>query len=590
MADTQINYVMTLGATLGSGFKSVFTDSRSQVVGLAKDVRTLQNTPTGKLGESFTKSGARVAELTASLQTARAKLAELRAEAAKTGGNAGLSRQIALVEKEVNSLNGSLKRAVNNHQNVAAAMRNEAGSVGALMKDYKTLGTEMERLSSRQKRLSDNLAARDANLAKRAQARGQLFDAVALGSTVFFPVKQAIEFESGMADAAKTIEGMRDESGKLTPMYFEMVRQAKLLGRELPLAHSELASIMGAAGQLGLTDPKEIAQFTKDAAMMAVAFGMVNEEAAASIGGYRTALSLNQDEVREMLDLMNYFANTSSATESGIADIVRRVGALGGVAGVSHKPLAALAATLDSMKIRSEVASTGIQNMMLVMTAGRAATKKQDSVLAQLGFDAEELAERMQVDATGAILDFLRAVKQLPQHEQAAALNRYFGRESVKSIAPLLTQLDLLEENFKKVGDQSLYAGSMQQEFANRSATTAGAAQRAKNQVVELGIDFGSVLLPPFNEFLGILGKGASTLADFAEEFPMLTKVVGLAAGGLVTLAVASKAGAYAWTFVRGGLLMYQNAAIRLGGIGQPDQGLGHVAGQIQLGQHQYGH
>lgn len=560
-------YTFSLGATLASSFRGAMTGARGQIRGIAADVRTMENSSTGRLGSAFAASSQKLSGLTAELRSARANLASLKDQARAAGGaNDLLARQIGQAEKNVSRLTSSLKGASNSHRELAARITTEAGSVGNLMREYRDLAAQMEKARAKQKALSANLAAREANKSRRSSLRGEMFDTVALAASVALPVKMAVDFESSMADAAKTIEGMRDDAGKLTPMYFAMVREAKNLGRELPLSHSKIASIMATAGQMGLTDAKDIATFTRDAAQMAVAFGMSNEEAAEAIGGYRTALGLAQDDVREMLDLMNYFANTSSASEAGISDIVRRVGALGGVAGVSHKPLTALAATLDSMKIAPEVAATGIQNLMLAMNQGSAATKKQRDVLASLGMNAQKLSRRMQTDATGAILQFLRAVQKLPKHEQAAALTHYFGRESVKSIAPLLTQLDLLEENFRQTGDAAKYAGSMQKEFENRSATTAGQLQKTKNKIAELAINLGTVLLPPLNAVLGVMGSGASALADLSNRYPLLTKVVGTAAAATVTLAVASKALAYGYTFVKGGLLLAQGAVISLTG------------------------
>lgn len=75
--------------------------------------------------------------------------------------------------------------------------------------------------------------------------------------------------------------------------------------------------------------------------------------------------------------------------------------------------------------------------MMIAMTAGASATSKQAAVLQQLGFTVSDMANRMQTDAKGAIIDLLGAIKQLPAAEQTAALSQYFGKESVSSIAPL---------------------------------------------------------------------------------------------------------------------------------------------------------
>ena len=56
--------------------------------------------------------------------------------------------------------------------------------------------------------------------------------------------------------------------------------------------------------------------------------------------------------------------------------------------------------------------------------------------------------------------------------------------------------MEALEKNLGLVADKSKYAGSMEQEYAARAATSANNIQLLKNSVSALGIDMGTVLLP----------------------------------------------------------------------------------------------
>lgn len=302
-----------------------------------------------------------------------------------------------------------------------------------------------------------------------------MMEAIVPALAVAAPVRAAVQFESAMADAAKTIDGMRDASGNLTPKYYEMETAIKRMGRELPLTHEQLAGLFAAGGQQGMTGVDELREFTTMAAHMSVAFGMSTEEAADAIGGYRTAMHLSMPETRSMLDLMNQFANTTSATEKGIADVVRRIGPLGNVGGVAAKPMTALAATLDAMKVSPEIAATGIKNLILSLTSGEAATKGQKEAFAKLGIDTVKLAQQMQKDGPAAIISVLEAVKQLPKAQQLSIMQEIFGKESIAAISPLLDSLDLVKRNLVIASDETLYAGAMQKEFENRSRTTADA-------------------------------------------------------------------------------------------------------------------
>lgn len=401
------------------------------------------------------------------------------------------------------------------------------------------------------RRKFDQLTALHEQAGRRKELRGDMMGTAVQAMSLAAPVKMAINFESAMADAAKTIDGMRDKSGSLTTAYYDMEAAVKRMGRTLPLAHEEIARLFAAGGQQGLTAVDDLEEFSTLAAHMSVAFGMSTEEAADAIGGYRSALKLTMPEARSMLDLMNQFANTTSASEKGIADVVRRIGPLGNVGGVAAKPMTALAATLDAMKVSPEIAATGIKNLILAMTAGSAATKTQRTAFARLGIDTVKLARQMQTDGPAAIISVLGAIKKLPKAEQLSIMQQIFGRESLGAITPLLDSLDQVKTNLIIAGDEAAYAGAMQAEFENRSRTTANAMILFKNKSAELAITVGSVLLPPLNEFMSVAGDGAVRVAEFAQAHPALTRAVIGVVAGFVALKVATLGAMYVWSSMR---------------------------------------
>lgn len=478
----------------------------------------------------------RKAAALAEVNRAYTQLRESQRIHAASGGRDPLAREV-------------MQRNLATYNRAREAARQYGVAVGDYGRAHARAAAEIAREESRLKALT---AVRQAS-EKRSELRGRMMEAVVPVMALGVPVASAIKFESAMADAAKTIDGMRDSAGKLTPKYYEMEAAIKQMGRTLPLTHEELAKLFAAGGQQGMGTIKELQEFTTMSAHMAVAFGMSTEEAADAIGGYRTAMHLSFKETRDMLDLMNQFANTTSASEKGIADIVRRIGPLGRVGGVAAKPMTALAATLDAMKVAPEVAATGIKNLILNMTAGAAATKQQKAAFAQLGIDTVKLAKQMQTDGPAAIISVLQAVKKLPKAQQLSLMQQIFGKESLGAIAPLLDSLDQVKKNLIISGDASAYAGAMQAEFENRSRTTANALILAKNRVAEMGINVGSVLLPPIVGLLEILGPVISGVADFAQQNKGLTTVVVGAAMALMALHVGGLAAAYAGASIAGG-------------------------------------
>lgn len=448
---------------------------------------------------------------------------------------------------------------------VAAAYREAKAAVLAYGGSVATWAAQQRQanavLSQGQKRLAV-YTAQQQNAAKRDNLKSQVVGTALSAMPLVAPVKAAISFESAMADAAKTIDGMRDDAGNLTPKYHEMETAVLSLGRTLPLTYEQLASLYAAAGQQGMTDIKDLTDFTTLATHMSVAFSMTTDEAADSIGGFRSALHLTIPQARSVLDLMNQFANTTSASEKGIADVVRRIGSLGAVGGVASKPLVALAAVLDAQKVAPEVAATSLKNLFLAFVAGGSATKKQKEAFASLGISTIKLAKAMQKDAPAAILGVLKAIKQLPKYKQLSVMQDIFGKESLAGIAPLLDSLDSVEKNLHIAGDESQYAGAMQKEFEARSKTTANAIVLFKNIVRELGITLGAIFLPALNRILSTAGPYVTAVSRWADAHKTLTTVVLSVAAGLVGLKIAALAVGFAYTAVRGAILGFQTVVL----------------------------
>lgn len=402
-------------------------------------------------------------------------------------------------------------------------------------------------------------AAKQANAwSKTAQKAAQIataaFAAVgtATAAATVVSVKNAISYESSMADVAKVVDGLKDDNGELTAQYYEMSDALLELSTRIPMTAEELTQIAAAAGQSGIAR-KEIVGFAEDAAKMGVAFDTTADQAGTWMAQWRTAFKMNQKEVTTLADQINYLSNVSGANALQLSGIVTAVGSLGDVGGLSAAQIAAIGDTMASVGVGEDVAATGIAKMITTMTAGSAATEKQSKVLKKLGIDATDLADRMQTDAQGAIIDFMEALQKLPKAEQAAALKNYFGQESIKPISALYTNLDELKKHFDQVADASLYAGSMEDEYASRSATTENSIQLAKNALMRLSITYGQMFAPyvklaadKVTEFLNKLTEMKPQMEAAFGWIMSHGKEIAATIGGIATAlggaAVASKA------------------------------------------------
>ncbi|MCB5423945.1 phage tail tape measure protein [Altererythrobacter sp. CC-YST694] len=441
---------------------------------------------------------------------------------------AAMKREARDLEKEMRNVQGELKRST--------------GNVSALMNRERDLAERIARTNSEMERQTKLLAInaradamRNRGADLRSAGTENIVTGVAMAAPAVLASKQAMTFESAMADVRKVVDFD-------TPRQFQQMGDDLLdLSTRIPMTAEGMAQIVAAAGRAGVAR-KELLTFTEDAAQMGIAFDTTAEDAGGMMAKWRTAFGMGQKDVRTLADQINALTNTYGGNVGAVAGITTRIGALGKVAGLAAPQIAAMGQLMNSVGVEEEIAATGIKNMMLAMTKGDKATKSQQQAMEALGLDARDMAAAMQKDAGGAILGLLEKLRQLPKEAQAGTLTQLFGSESVAAIAPMLTNLDQLKKNFALVGDSTAYAGSMQKEYLARIATTEGALGLAKNGLSAVNITLGQALLPTITEGAQKVVAIANSVRAWTKEHPDLAKGLMLTATGIagVTLGLGA--------------------------------------------------
>lgn len=359
--------------------------------------------------------------------------------------------------------------------------------------------------------------------------------ATAIGASILgalaIPVNQAIKFESTMADIRKVVDGL-DNADAFKKMSQDVID----LSTKLPITADGIGQIVAAAGQAGIAR-SELVGFAEDAAKMGIAFDQTAEESGQMMATWRTAFKMTQKDVVGLADKVNYLGNTGPASAAKISEIVTSVGSLAAVNHVSTGNLAALGATIAGMGVQSEVASTGIQNFMLSLSNANTGNAKK--VLKKIGMTPKSLASGMVKDSKATMLKVLEGIKNLPEESKSKALEWLFGRESIKAIAPLLNNLDLLRKNFGKVADAQQYAGSMQKEYNSRADTTENKLTLMQNGITAVSLALGDALTPQLKQAVVELMPYLKQTEKFVRDNPELVRSVAKFAISLIAVGAA---------------------------------------------------
>jgi TP901 family phage tail tape measure protein len=522
---------ITIGAAFAASFAQTVTGAQNRITQLGSAMSRINNAQTGigqmqnlsasanQLGRAYGATKRRSDQLRASLSAlespTKSQVRELeRADAATEKARLALERQ----REALRSLKVELQSAGINTKNLTA--------------ESTRLGTQMEVLRQRSTALAKAQAAQQSNRDRRGQLVGDIMGIAALAAPVIAPAKLAIDFESAMADVKKV-------TNFDAPGFVLFSKDILDLSERIPLAADGLAQIAAAAGAAGI-EGSELIRFTEDAAKMSVAFDISAADAGKAMTGLRTNYNLTQTGVISLGDTFNYISNNMDAQAKDMINFANRVAGVANIFKMSGDQVAALGATFLALKIPAEVAARATNTLTQKLGLADTLGKDAQQAFQSLGISASGMADLMKKDGQAGILQFLQAVKK--SEDPMRVLEAIFGSGFSDEIANLVNGLQHYEKAMSLATDATAKQGSMENEYAERAKTTANNLELLQNRLKRLGVTIGTLVLPPLNAALDVLGPFIQRITAFAERNKTLILTLITGAGAALGLGLAWKA------------------------------------------------
>ncbi len=499
-----------------------------------RDLSTLKQLRTqAEVGRAtLDRYAAKLADIEARTRAASGPTRALSAELRRVSGEArSAAEALATDSRRLDELETRLRGAGHDVNDLAGSERKLTTQLTAANRALETQARRMGRIREARER-----AGRMKEMSGQAAAAGAglLGAGVGLAAPIVLASKAAMGFEEHMADVRKVVNFP-------SPKSFGDFRAGILgLSGELPLTADQLGDIAAEAARAGVP-LADLLKHTRTAAKMQIAFDLRGDpaQAGAILAAWRNAFGFEEEGIQHLGDQINALTNKWGGHADAVAEVVTRVGPLAKVSGLGAGQTAALASVLASMNVNSDVAATGIKNLMLRLGAGEAATTAQRKAFKALGLDAVQMAKLMTTDASGAIVMMMDKLHGLEKFRQNAVLTELVGRESIEPIGMLAGRLGRVRDALKLVEDQKAVGGSMDAEYAARASTTANALRLLKNNATAVGVEIGYTLLPIIKATTEFLSKAAGGVRNFAQAHPGLVRVIAIVAavmGGLLAV------------------------------------------------------
>jgi hypothetical protein len=302
--------------------------------------------------------------------------------------------------------------------------------------------------------------------------------AAGLSAGLALAAREAMRFESSMADVRKVVAGLESETA-----FKEIQDEILDLTKTIPVAAEGFAEIYAAAGQSGIAR-EELKDFATLVAQVGIAFDMTAADAGTALSQMRVALGMSTEELRSFADQMNYVSNNSGATASNLVEFMKRAGATGKIAGFAAAETMGLGAAMIQAGAESEVAATSFRNLVRALSAGPNMTDRQIGALNRLGYalqdagayEAEltrtvERESQARVDIARDETDQLRREIDRRYRDQLTAI-----QDSVSD------EFDAAEEGIRDRSDAQIKALRREQEQLTRAARERARATNTDSQ------------------------------------------------------------------------------------------------------------
>lgn len=366
---------------------------------------------------------------------------------------------------------------------------------------------------------------------------------VGLVAIAGFAVKSAMDWEVAWTGVLKTVDGT---SKQLSTLEGDL----RSLAKETGFAHSEVAAVAEAAGQLGISTGG-ISDFTETMLALGVSTNLSAEEAATGLARFRNIMGSSESDIERMGSTIVGLGNNFATTEREIMDMAMRLAGAGRQAGLVESDVLGLAASMSSVGIEAEAGGTAMS--LTLKKIGREVELgggKLDTFARIAGMSAEDFRRSWQDDAAGTLTQFVAGLDRASQSgESVNGVLTELGITNVREADALLR----LSGNAEGLADALGMAGEEWQQNAALMAeadkfynTTAQRGKQAWASIKDSAIDAGDALLPVVAGIFDAVGGIADAFGSLPGPVKGgLTAIAGtagasaLAVAGLVKLAGA---------------------------------------------------
>lgn len=412
------------------------------------------------------------------------------------------------------------------------AVANAQTDLNNLNRELDELPSSLELVGSKMKSVGDGISNVGSKIASFGSSMTKNVTTPIVGAFTL-SAKSAIDWESAFTGVMKTV----DETA--TTSYEDLSSAIMQMATETASSKEDIAGVAEAAGQLGVS-ADDIENFTRTMVMLGDTTNLSADEAATALARFTNITGTGNENVDRLGSTIVALGNNFATTESEITEMATRLASAGTIAGLSETDILALSAAMSSVGIQAEAGGTAMtQTLTSINTAvadfADGATEDLEVIASVAGVSAQSFADTWNANPVAALQLFIQGLGNIKDEggNVAAALDE-MGMSGVRQ-SNMLQSLALASDMLGQAVDTSSKAyeenTALVAEAEKRYQTMDAKLKQTKEQVGNLAVSFGEILLPYISQGLTIIqGLADKFMSLDQSEQEQIIKMAALAA------------------------------------------------------------
>lgn len=353
--------------------------------------------------------------------------------------------------------------------------------------------------------------------------------AVAAGASI----KTFVTLEEAFSDVSKTFKGT-DEQLKKTRKELDY-----MASNTIPVAREELYGIAANAGQLGV-GAKNVVGFTDTIAKLGATTNLTYDSASSEIARFANITKMSLDDVDRLGSTIVELGNNTQTTEAEIVSMGMNLGAAGKQVGMHQAEIIGLAAGMSSLGMGAEAGGTAVSKLLYDMQEASMTGSKQLGKYAKVaGMTSKGFKQAFEKNAANALVLFTQGLGEMQKEGKNVigtlndmGLSEARLRDTILRAAGSNDVLNRTINTGNIAWEQNI---ALNEEFSNKSKTSASDIQLMKSKVEEVGNAFGEHLIPHVNKGLDLVTRMVNKFGELSPDTQagIFNGILGVAAGGL---------------------------------------------------------